>query len=104
MPKDETLFKLIANNSDVLDYVVKGSSSQNKPMIKYYGQYGFTLVNNQIIEDTSYLDAISGGTSDLLILDNTLPQDVTKLGADDQTIENPGEYKCEVQKIEEGSV
>lgn len=104
MPKDETPFVLTANNSEVLNYIIKGSSSKNKPMIKYYGQYGFTLVNNQIIEDTSYLDTASGGTSDLLILGNTLPRDVTNLEVDDQTIGSFGEYKCEVQKIEVGSV
>lgn len=46
--------------------------------INYLGQYGFSLVGSQLVEDKDGL-VDSSTASELLIFDNTLPQDVTHL-------------------------
>ena len=42
-------------------------------IVNYLGQYGFSLINGKIVEDTNYLTEDSVGTSDLMILNNSMP-------------------------------
>lgn len=65
------------------------------------GQYGFSLINNNLVEDTDKIDADSEGTSGLMILNNEPPQDVTgssTIDADWAGLGN-GAYKCEIFAI-----
>ena len=58
------------------DYVfVRKKDAQ---FINYLGQYGFSLAGNQLVEDKEEL-VYSSTASELLIFDNTLPQNVTHL-------------------------
>lgn len=76
----------------IFDYTFKAGA-----IVTYLSQYGFTLSGNRIVEDTDWLTDDSSGTSDLLILDNKLPQDVTQNLDDDnfKTME-VGSYRCTI--------
>lgn len=70
----DDLDSLVPN--DIVSY--NFNSNANGQNCYYYGQYGFTIINGmQIVEDTDYLVQNSSTSSELLMLDNQLPTDVT---------------------------
>ena len=85
-------------NRTIFDYSFKGKTANiNSYIVTYFSQYGFTLSGNHIVEDTDWLMDDSSGTSDLLILDNKLPQDVTQNSTDpDFKTMEVGSYRCTI--------
>lgn len=76
----------------IFDYTFKTGA-----IVTYLSQYGFTLSGNRIVEDTDWLTDDSSGTSDLLILDNKLPQDVTQNSTDPNfKTMGVGSYRCTI--------
>lgn len=70
-------------------------------IVNYLGQYGFSLINGKIVEDTNYLTEDSVGTSDLMILNNSMPIAYTTDA--DWKAGGVGAYKCSLYDSTDGT-